>query len=403
MTPNITPSRRYHVVDALRGFAIVSIMLLHNIEHFDYYFRPEGLPQWMVSLDKGIWDTLFFLFGGKSYGIFALLFGLTFFIQMNNQEKKGRDFRGRFAWRLVLLFAFGMINSTFYQGDILTLYAAVGFLIIPFAKLDNKVVFFVAILLLLQPVGLYHLFNAIQHPEIAIPNPKSWAYFGNMQDYIQGDSMSATLWGNLTNGKKAVVLWSWENGRYFHMLALFLLGMLMGRKKLFASTVENTRFWAKTLIISAVSFIVLFVIQKNAGHFLSAETVKRTFLAVEGSWTNIAFMFILISGFFLLFQNRFGSKILGVFTPMGKMSLSNYVFQSIIGSSIYYGYGLAMYQYTGSTYCILIGIALSFCMGTFSLYWTRRFRHGPLEYLWHQATWITLPSKKPGAEAALEV
>jgi uncharacterized protein len=67
----IQPSSRLHVVDALRGFAIVSIMLLHNIEHFDFYFSPRGLPGWMVQLDQGIWNTLFFLFGGKSYAIFA--------------------------------------------------------------------------------------------------------------------------------------------------------------------------------------------------------------------------------------------------------------------------------------------------------------------------------------------
>ena len=72
--------KRLHVVDALRGFAIVSIMLLHNIEHFDFYYSPQGLPAWMTLLDKHIWDTLFFLFGGKSYAIFSLLFGLTFFI-----------------------------------------------------------------------------------------------------------------------------------------------------------------------------------------------------------------------------------------------------------------------------------------------------------------------------------
>lgn len=54
---------RLHVVDALRGFAIVSIMLLHNIEHFDFYYLPTNLPEWMIVLDKWIWDGLFFLFG----------------------------------------------------------------------------------------------------------------------------------------------------------------------------------------------------------------------------------------------------------------------------------------------------------------------------------------------------
>ena len=84
-------------MDALRGFAIVSILLLHNLEHFDYYYFPPNLPEWIKSLDKIIWDSLFFLFSGKSYAIFALLFGLTFFIQSDHQAKKGKDFRGRFA------------------------------------------------------------------------------------------------------------------------------------------------------------------------------------------------------------------------------------------------------------------------------------------------------------------
>ena len=96
---SVSSPSRLHVVDALRGFAIVSILLLHNIEHFDFYFKPENLPAWMVTMDQGIWDTMFFMFGGKSYAIFALLFGLTFFIQFNNQAQKGKDFRGRFAWR----------------------------------------------------------------------------------------------------------------------------------------------------------------------------------------------------------------------------------------------------------------------------------------------------------------
>ena len=369
-------------------------MLLHNIEHFDYYYKPEGLPSWMVTLDQGIWDTLFFLFGGKSYAIFAMLFGLTFFIQMNNQEKKGNDFRLRFAWRLLLLFGFGMINSAFYQGDILTLYAAVGFLIIPFARLNNKIVIGTAIVLFLQPAALYHLYETIRNPDLVQPDPQSWSYFGKMYEYIEENSMAATLLGNLSNGKKAVVLWSWENGRYFHMLALFLVGMLLGRKRLFASTDENMKFWRLVLMISIPAYIVLFAIQKNLGHLPIAESIQKAFLVAEESWMNLSFMFILVSSFVLFFHSGIGSKVLKVFTPIGKMSLSNYIFQSIIGSTIYYGYGLAMYQYTGSTYCLLIGTSLVVCIAVFCHFWTKRFRHGPLEYLWHQATWVSFSPKR---------
>ena len=138
-------SSRLYVVDALRGFAIIAIMLLHNLEHFDFYYLPTNSPTWLTTLDKEIWDSLFFLFAGKSYSIFALLFGLTFFIQSHNQEKIGQDFRGRFAWRLLLLLGFGIINSAFFQGDILTIYAILGLGLIPVAKLSNKVVFGIAI------------------------------------------------------------------------------------------------------------------------------------------------------------------------------------------------------------------------------------------------------------------
>ncbi|WP_199898010.1 DUF418 domain-containing protein [Marinilabilia salmonicolor] len=135
-------SKRFYVVDALRGFAIISIMLLHNIEHFDFYYVPENIPAWMAGMDRVIWDTMFFLFGGKSYAMFALLFGLTFYIQMHNQEKHGEDFRPRFAWRMFLLLIFGIINSAFFQGDILSFYAILGILLIPVARLSDKALFY---------------------------------------------------------------------------------------------------------------------------------------------------------------------------------------------------------------------------------------------------------------------
>jgi len=231
-------SSRLHVVDALRGFAIISIMLLHNLEHFDFYYSPANLPDWLKALDKNVWDTLFFIFAGKSYAIFALLFGLTFFIQSHNQEKVGKDFRGRFAWRLLLLLGFGMINSSFYQGDILTIYALIGFGLITVAKLSNKAVLWIAIFLMLQPYELFNLISGLIDPTKEMQNPASWVHFGKMADYITKDSFINTIWGNLSNGRIAVMEWSWENGRVFQTLSLFMLGMLAGRKSLFKTTLK---------------------------------------------------------------------------------------------------------------------------------------------------------------------
>lgn len=81
---------RVDSVDALRGFAVVAIMLLHFIEHFIYGVYPEATSETAKLLDQSVWDGLFFIFGGKSYTIFALLFGFTFIVQQRNQESKGR-------------------------------------------------------------------------------------------------------------------------------------------------------------------------------------------------------------------------------------------------------------------------------------------------------------------------
>lgn len=379
---------RISVIDALRGFAIVSIMLLHNLEHFDFYYKPNGFPTWLVSLDKGIWDSLFFLFAGKSYAIFSLLFGLTFFIQSHNQEKIGKDFRGRFAWRLVLLFAFGVVNSAFYQGDILTIYAIIGFFLIPFAKLSNKAVLWIAIILMLQPYEWVNFINGLQNPGMDLADPVSWTYFGKSEEYITGNSL-INLWiGNLTNGKLAVYNWFWENGRVFQTLSLFLFGMLAGRKSLFLNSVESKRFWINTLIVASVLFVILFIIKNNSGDWISSKAIRRPLNLIEGSWTNLAFMLILVSGFTLLFQTRSFHRILNVFSALGRMSLSNYIMQSIMGSFIYYEFGLGLYKYTGATYCLLIGIALAVIQGYFSIWWMKNNKQGPLETLWHKATWI---------------
>lgn len=383
-----TSLSRLSVVDALRGFAIVSIMLLHNIEHFDFYYSPTGLPDWMLVVDKGIWETLFFLFSGKSYAIFALLFGLTFFIQSDNQEKKGYDFRGRFAWRLVLLLGFGLVNSAFYQGDILAIYALIGFFLIPVSKLSNRLVFGIALFLMLQPYEWFNLSRAIQHPDVQLGDPVSWSYFGKMGEYITGTSFFDTVAGNLTNGKPAVLLWNWENGRVFQTLSLFMFGMLAGRKSFFVLKDGNKKLWRIVFFLATLTFIPLFQVKNGLDLWIESEAIRRPLLTIVSSWSNMAFMMILVSGFVLAFQSSFFHRALNLISPIGRMSLSNYIIQSVIGSTLYYGFGFALYLYTGATYCLLIGLALALLQGIFSTWWMNRNAQGPLETLWHRATWI---------------
>ena len=95
MTTTEQKRPRVEVADALRGFAVAAIILLHSIEHFNFYSFPptDGQPAWLNFTDRAIWDGMFFMFGGKAYAIFALLFGFSFYIMYNNQERRGNDFR----------------------------------------------------------------------------------------------------------------------------------------------------------------------------------------------------------------------------------------------------------------------------------------------------------------------
>lgn len=382
-----TDISRLHVVDALRGFALVAILLLHNLEHFDFYNLPENLPAWMKTLDKGIWDTLFFLFAGKSYAIFALLFGLTFYIQSRNQQKKGKDFNGRFVWRLFLLLLFGLFNSVFFQGDILEIYAVIGVVLVLVSKFSDKTVFWMAVVLMLQPLEWVHFLQALQHPDTKLADPVSWSYFGKMPDYIPGSSFVHTAIGNLTNGKIAVMLWNYENGRFFQTASLFMLGMLAGRRSLFEVSPINKSYWTKILRMATFIFIPLFLMKLWLPDLITGEALRRPLETIITSWANLAFMLVLVSGFYLLFQTDYFHKKLNIFSPIGRMSLSNYVFQSIIGSFLYYGFGLALYKYTGATYSLIIGIVFATILGLFSTWWMKRHKQGPLETLWHKATW----------------
>jgi uncharacterized protein len=381
---------RINVVDALRGFALVSIMLLHNIEVFEVHGAHPTLPGWIVNLDKIIWDTFFFLFGGKSYAIFALLFGLTFYIQTHHQEEEGKGFRLRFIWRMLLLAVFGMINTLFYRGEILVFYAILGALLmlLPLKSMSNKVILILAIILLCQPILSVKLIEALQNPAMTTPTPSFMPFYVASGPFLTGDSMLQLMISNITDGRIASLLWLLEYGRVEQTLGLFLLGFLAGRKGIFNDTPENIKFWIKVLITAAILFIPLHILKNNPTVFASSKNISASISLIIALWSNLALMFVLMSGFILLFYNKKIQPVLNYLSPIGKMSMTNYILQSIIGASLYYGFGLGLYRYAGATYCLVIGIALTIAMGLWSSYWMKNHKRGIFESIWHQLTWL---------------
>jgi uncharacterized protein len=262
-----------------------------------------------------------------------------------------------------------------------------GFALIPVARWRDGAVLALAGLLLLQPAAWLDFILALQHPDLKLADPASWAYFGRANDYLSTGSAAQVWSGNLSNGKIGVIRWSWENGRIFQIPALFMLGMLAGRKALFIISEENKHFWKRILSYAGLLFIPLFYMKNHLHDWVSGPALQRPLDVIIASWSNLAFMLILVSVFTLLFHTAKYSNVLRIFSPLGKMSLTSYVMQSVIGTSIYYGFGLGLYQYTGASYSLLIGTALALLQGSFSAWWLRHHKQGPLEAIWHRATW----------------
>ena len=377
MNQTLTKTHRIDVIDALRGFAIVAILLLHNIEHFDLYFAPEHLPEWMRQVDRIIWDSLFFLFGGKAYSIFAILFGFTFYLQFSKQKERGGDFSGRFAWRLLLLFGFGLINTAFYVGDILLIYSIIGLVLIPVRNMQSKHLILVIVFLLSQPIEWINLILTWQNISVTPMHELFNPYFQALYETMKDPSFINMSIGNF-QGKPGHLIWYYSAGRVTQTAGLFMIGLLLGREKRFYTNSENTRFWKKTLFISLPLFILL--------HFIDYGSVK----IVTQLWSNLAFTSILVSSFILLYQKVAGIGM-RLFVPLGRMSLSSYIMQSFFGSFVYYGYGLALYQYTGASLCVLIGLIILLLQWVFCKWWLAKYKQGPLEKIWHRLTWIKTP------------
>ncbi|MEL6924443.1 MAG: DUF418 domain-containing protein, partial [Bacteroidota bacterium] len=142
---------RLVIIDSLRGFALAGVALIHMIEQYIAGPTPPGFMEGVNGLpDQIVGGIIQFLIMGKFFALFSILFGLSFSIQMDSAARRGKDFGWRFLWRGVLLFVIGYVHQLFYRGDILTIYAMLVPLLIPFHKVKNKWILAVAALCFLS-------------------------------------------------------------------------------------------------------------------------------------------------------------------------------------------------------------------------------------------------------------
>ncbi len=388
LATTLTNNNRIEIADVLRGFAVMGITLIHFIERFSLYSFPEETSSFLLFTDRVIWDSVFFAFSGKAYCIFALLFGFSFFIQDNSQKEKGKDFRKRFAWRLVLLFFIACINSTLFPGEILMLYALLGYVMIAVCRLSTRTISIIAIILLLQPFEWGQIIYALINPDYIINAQLDAPYWEIVNTAQKEGSFLEMCKTAIWTGNVANMGWMLLHGRVTQTAGLFMVGMLIGRSKVFIYSEKNIRLWINVFIIATISFFPFYGLTAILPDFISREALLVPITLLLKSLSNIAFTGILFAGVILVYYLTKFKHVLHQLAPYGRMSLTNYLSQSLIGGFLFYNWGLGLYRYTGITACILIGISVFFLQYFFCRWWLRSHCQGPLEWLWKKATWF---------------
>ena len=398
---NAIKSPRVEAVDAIRGIAVAMILMLHSIEHFNFYEFTTPESPWLKLTDQIIWDSLWFTIGGKAYAIFALLFGFSFHIMLSNAQQRGQGFRGRFVWRMLLLFLFGNLNGAFFCGEVLVLYSIVGLIMPLVCTLRTRTVLILSAVCLLQPVEWMKMIYAAIHPDAAsILTFDYGSHWQNAMNALREGNFLDTLRANLWDGQIFSLAWAWGAGRFFQTAALFMIGMVAGRLQWFAHTQENRRLWARILAVSLILFFSLSGLHALIPQYANslpqdADTVltilhqgtfSQPLLSIIGSLKNCAFMFLLVTGMLFAFYGTRLQRLMRGIMPYGRMSLTNYVMQSMIGAFLFYHWGFHLQLC--HTWSELLGISVLVVQILFCRWWMAHHRRGPLEEIWSRLTWL---------------
>ena len=371
---------RITVIDALRGFALLGVVLVHMQQHYSIFnfgaFTPTE-PAFPV-LDEWIgWLTRNVLMG-RFINIFAFLFGMSFFIQMDRAARKGVDFRRRFIWRMVILFLIGVVGSAFYSGDILSFYALFGLVLVLLYPLKTRVLVVVASLILIGAPR----WISFGYDKIAAPRETT--------------ALANTIKSNLTDGRMRTLNYQFNwGGRGYLTFALFILGLVVGRIRFFETVHLHTRRNISLFVLFAAGAWIIGrmngLLPQEHTSFMQGITPSATalFRMTLNDVNMVLFSAAITMGFVILYHMKGIGKCLNLLTPYGRMGLTNYEAQGIIGSIIFslWGFG-SIFGRWHATELFCLGIAFYIVQVVFSRIWLTYFKYGPLEWFWRSATYL---------------
>jgi uncharacterized protein len=382
---------RIQALDALRGVAVAGILFANVLVFFGLFVLPPDRAAAMptAAADRVALFLEHVFVDGKFYSVFSLLFGIGFGVQL---ARGGDAVLPRFKRRLRILLAIGAIHAfLIWAGDILMLYALLGFTMPWFARKSSRALVRWALVLLVVPTALYVVALAVgmlvgsgaaqTQPGPAVP-PEMLRFFeamgrGGLEDAFVGNLVFlAARWADL-----------FATVRFPKVLGMFLLGLWSVRTGLAlspsahrATLVRWSRLgWGIGLpanVIAAWAFGRWPYLPPSPGALLGVvmQGVGIPMLAL-GYAATVGLLVV------------DGRRLLTVFAPVGRMALTNYLMHSIICVVLSYGFGLALWWRVGASTAMVIAAGIIALQLPLSAWWLSRYRFGPVEWVWRRLTY----------------
>jgi uncharacterized protein len=386
----------------LRGFALFGILLV-NMTLFTHSFYSQiiGMGPPATALDQWArWDVAFFA-EGKFYSIFAFLFGLGMALQYRRFREQGKPFVPFYLRRLGVLLLFGLAHAyLFWVGDILILYAVLGTLLLLFFRNRKPRTLLVwSGIFLLIPILLNGALYGLT--EVARMTPDGSELMDAALAEQTRQFQTAAAEADRVYGTGSFVEVTQQRARdmnivfsvlpfmAFNVLAMMVLGVYAGQRRVCEQIPEQLPFlrrvWLWGLIVGVLGNLVYVVAgavsTRNIPSLpLQASLVGQT---IGAPALSLCYMTSLV----LLAQRSAWRRRLQPLVPVGRMAISNYLLQSVICTTLFYGYGLGLYGQVGSAAGVLLTILIFTLQIALSAWWLRRFRFGPVEWLWRSLSY----------------
>ncbi|NNC04079.1 DUF418 domain-containing protein [Corallococcus exiguus] len=412
----IESAQRVHALDALRGFALLGVFISNSLNWFNgrlFLPKEQALALAASPLELTVNSLFALLIEQKFVTLFTLLFGLGFALQMTRAEGRGTSIVPVYRRRLLVLLGIGLVHMfAIWLGDILTTYALVGFLLLSFRQCSEKTVLVWAALFLFVVPTIFSIGQrvlpvmldgaaATERAQKATKEEdaeRRAAFLAGLSSDSVVTSQQANAaygWASIPNPNRPVLL--------SIILGRFLLGLWAGRRGLLQD-VERHRPLLRKLAawgLGVGSVIGLVVLALNLTY--RGVTSLPGWLVWMRIPKDVGILFLGVgfaAAFALLFQKERWRKVLGVFTPAGRMALTLYLMQSVLSITLYDGWGLGLVGRTPPSLTVVFSLLLFAGQVAFSHWWLARFRFGPVEWLWRSLTYGRAQTMRLGPTAA---